>query len=92
MHATTTSTLDIDDAEHIVDTALMMANADKIAVWGYLMTQYNLKAGLRKFRDKAANVAITELHLHVMDTWAVMDTSKLTQKDKSKALSLMLLL
>ena len=93
MHATTTSTLDIDDAEHIVDTALMMANADKIAVWGYLMTQYNLKAGLMKFGDKAAHAAIMELtQLHVMDMWAVMDPSKLMQEDRSKASSLLLLL
>ena len=44
MHATTTSTLDIDDTEHIVNSALMATNTDKIAVWGYLMLQYNLKA------------------------------------------------
>ncbi len=93
MHATTTSTLDIDDTEHIVDTALTTTNADKIAVWGYLMTQYNLKARLRKFGDKATNAAITELtQLHVVDRWAVMDLSKLTREDRSKALSSFLLL
>ena len=80
MHATTTATLDIDDTEHIVDAALTTMNKDKIAIWGYSMTQYNLKTGLRKFGLKVTNAAITELstQLHVMDTRAVMNPSKLT--------------
>ena len=44
-------TLYIDDTEHIIDAALATTNKDEIAVWGYLMTQYNLKVGLRKYGD-----------------------------------------
>ena len=57
------------------------------------MTQYNLKAGLMKFGDKAAHAAIMELtQLHVMDMWAVMDSSTLTKEGRSKALSSLLFL
>jgi hypothetical protein len=62
-------------------------------VWGYLMTQYNLKPGLRKFGEKRAMAAMDELtQLHVMDTWTAMDPSKLSQEDRMRALSLLLFL
>ena len=62
-------------------------------VWGYLMTQYNLKPGLQKFRERGTTTAISELtQLHVMDTWSVMDPTKLTRDDRTKALSSLLFL
>jgi hypothetical protein len=62
-------------------------------VWAYLMTQYNLKPGLRKFGAKGTVAALDELmQLHVMDTWKAMDPPKLTWEDQMKALSLLLFL
>jgi hypothetical protein len=53
MHATTSSQMnlepEVDCAQHIADPKLMTKSKDKMKVWGYLMTQYNLKPGLRKF-------------------------------------------
>ncbi len=38
------------------------------------MTQYNLKAGLKKFGEKGTSAAMEELmQLHIMDTWKAMD-------------------
>jgi hypothetical protein len=48
MH-TTTATIKIHNAEHVVDKELMTMHEHEIAVWGYLMTQYNLKPGVSKF-------------------------------------------
>jgi hypothetical protein len=51
-------------------------------IWAYLMTQYNLKPGLRKFGARGVTAALDELmQLHVMDTWTAMDPSKLTRED-----------
>jgi hypothetical protein len=52
MHATTWSETapPIDDTEHTVDLELVTDSEDEMKVWGYLMTQYNLKPDLRKFR------------------------------------------
>jgi hypothetical protein len=62
-------------------------------VWGYLMTQYNLNPGLRKFGDKGAKAAMDKLtQLHIMDTWTAMDPLKITQEDHMGALSLLLFL
>jgi hypothetical protein len=73
MHATTTSDLNVDNITHQVDPELCATSEVEIAVWGYLMTQYNLKLGLRKFGERVATVAISELtQLHVMDTWTVL--------------------
>jgi len=69
MHATTSSNLNVDDTVHQVDPELHTTSEDEMAVWGYLMTQYNLKLGLRKFGEQGATAAISELtQLHVMDT------------------------
>ena len=47
----------IIDTDHVIDPELIAQNPDEVAVWGYLMTQYGLKAGLQNFgkrTDKAA--------------------------------------
>ena len=55
------------------------------------MPQYNLKPGLGKFGEQGETAAIFELtQFHVMDTWTVMDPTKLTREDRTKALSLLL--
>jgi hypothetical protein len=83
----------IDDTEHTVDPELVTDSEDEMKVWGYLMTQYNLKPGLRKFGEKGAKAAIDKLtQLHIMDTWTVMDPSKITREDRMRALSLLLFL
>ncbi len=75
MHVTT-GKVEVDTTEHAIDKELTANNKHKVAVWAYLMTQYNLKPGLRKFGKKGTAVAVTELtQLHVMDTWTVMDPS-----------------
>ena len=62
-------------------------------VWAYLMVQYNLKPGLRKFGHNGENAVDKELmQLHIMDTWAPMEVSKLSQEQQMRALSLLLFL
>lgn len=64
-----------------------------MAVWGFLMTQYNLKQGLQKFGKRGKKAAVLELkQLYIIDTWAVIDSGELTREDKAKALLLSLLL
>ncbi len=89
----TTATIKINNAEHVVDKELMTMHKHKIAVWGHLMTQYNLKPVLGKFGKKGADAAVSELtQLHVMDTWKVMDPSQLSREERAKALSSLLFL
>jgi hypothetical protein len=81
IHATTWSetTFAIDDTKHTINPELVTESEDEMKVWGYLMTQYNLKPGLRKFGEKRATAAMDELtQLHAMDTWTAMDPSKLS--------------
>jgi hypothetical protein len=76
-----------------IDSELRTTSKDEMAAWGYLTTRYKLKPGLRKFGECETTAAISELtQLHVMDTWTVMDPTKLTRDDKSKALSSLLFL
>ncbi len=73
----------VDDTEHTVDPELVTDLEDKMKLRGYLMTQYNLKPGLRKFGDKGTKAAMDKLtQLHIMDTWMAMDPSKITQEDR----------
>jgi hypothetical protein len=59
----------IDDTIHQWDEAMITTSEDEPKVWGYVMTQYNLKPGLRKFGSKGQMAAVKELtQLHVMDT------------------------
>jgi hypothetical protein len=85
MHATTwlETAPPVDDTEHTVDPELVTDSEDEMKVWGYLMIQYNLMPGLRKFGDKGAKAAMDELtQLHIMDTWMAMDPLKNTQEDR----------
>ena len=95
MHVTnyTQKEPEIDDTEHAVDPKLLTNSEDKMKVWGYLMTQYNLKPGLRKFGAKGQHAAIDKLtQIHAMDTWMAMDATKLSREDKMKTLSSLLFL
>jgi hypothetical protein len=83
----------VDDATHVNNPELVSSSEEEIMVWGYMMTQYNLKAGLRKFGDKEKMAVMEEMmQLHIMDTWKVMDPAKLSQEEQMQALSLLLFL
>jgi hypothetical protein len=59
----------IDDTINQWDKAMTITSKDELKVWGYVMTQYNLKPGLCKFGSKGQTAAVKELtQLHVMDT------------------------
>jgi hypothetical protein len=75
----------------MTDTALLTESEDKIKVWGYIMMQYNLKPGLRKFGAHGAAAAVKELtQFHIMDTWKPMHPSQLGQEEKMRTLLLLL--
>ncbi len=91
MHATTTRGIENDAMQPTVYPELNTDSKEEVAIWRYLMTQDNLKPGLRKFREQGIRAAVLELtQLHMMDTWAVMDPCSLTKEVKSKVLSLLL--
>ena len=78
----------INDVEHKQDLELITQSEDEMAVMKYLLTQYNLKAGLKHFVEKGIAAAKGELtQLHVMDTWVPEDPTMLSRDDKVKALS-----
>jgi hypothetical protein len=54
IHATTYTETEpeVDNTKHVVDPNLVTNLEEEMKVWGYLMTQYNLKPGLRKFEAK----------------------------------------
>ncbi len=57
------------------------------------MTQYNLKVGLQKLGERGATAAVDKLtQLHIMDTWMAMEPSKITCKDRVRALLSLLFL
>jgi hypothetical protein len=97
MHATTWSNVSllepqVDDTVHMMDPALITSLEDELKVWGYVMTQYNLEPGLRKFKVRGEKAAINKLtQLHVMDTWTAMDALRLS-REWLKALSSLLFL
>ncbi len=83
----------MDDTKHIVDKELVTQLEDELKVWGYIMTQCNLKPGLQKFGERGATMVVDKLtHLYVMDTWTAMDPSKITRADKVRVLSSLLFL
>ncbi len=83
----------VDKTVHRIDAELITKLEDEMKVWAYLMTQYNLKPGLRKFGARGATAALNELtQLHLMNTWTAMDLSKLMREDGMKALSSLLFL
>ena len=83
----------IDNTIHRVDKTLITTSEDELIVWGYVMTQYNLKPGLRKFGNRGQKAAVKELlQLHVMDTWTPMHADKLSQEQRMQALSSLLFL
>ncbi len=95
MLATTTGSgaLIVDDTIHRCDPNMTTTSMEEVQVWAYIMTQYNLKPGLRKFGSRGQTAAVSELtQLHVMDTWKPMFADRLSREEKMKALSSLLFL
>jgi len=83
----------INDTVHRIDTALTTTSEDELKVWGYVMTQFNLKPGLRKFGQRGQTAAVKELtQLHIMDTWTPLQAEKLLREQRIRALSSLLFL
>jgi hypothetical protein len=76
----------IDDATHKIDPKLCTTSQEEMMVWAYMMTQYNLKPGLRKFGVKELT------QLHIMDTWTPLEASKLSREQRMCTLSSLLFL
>jgi hypothetical protein len=73
----------VDNATHVNNPELISTSEEEMMVWEYMMTQYNLKAGLRKFGDKGIMAAMEEMtQLHIMDMWKAMNPAKLSRKSK----------
>ncbi len=82
-----------NDMMHNIDRDLCTTSENEMRVWAYLMVQYNLKPGLRKFGSRGEEAAVKELsQLHIMDTWTPMEARKLSRKQRMRALSLLLFL
>ena len=83
----------IDDATHKIDPKLCTTSQEEMMVWAYMMTQYNLKPGLRKFGARGVTAAVKELtQLHIMDTLMPLEASKLSREQRMHALSSLLFL
>ena len=66
---------------------------EELGVMAYILTQYNLKPGLRKFGTRGEKAALKEMtQLHIMDTWTPMDAGKLSREQRMRALSSLLFL
>ena len=73
----------LNAVEHDQDSELITQSEDEMAVMKYLLTQYNLKAGLKHFEEKGIAAAKGELtQLHVMDTWEPEDPAMLPRAGK----------
>jgi hypothetical protein len=84
----------IDNTIHTSNPKLVITDSkEEIKIWGYVMTHYNLKAGLRRFGDRGKTVEIEEMtQLYIMDMWKVMDSSDLSHEEWMQALSSLLFL
>ena len=68
--ATTTTVPEafVDDAIHQVDRVMCTTSEEELGVMAYILTQYNLKPGLRKFGIRGEKAALEEMtQLHIMD-------------------------
>ena len=79
--------------EHDQDSELVTHSKDEMSMMKYLLTQYNLKAGLKHFGEKGIAAAKGELtQLHVMDTWVPKYPTMISRAEKVKALSSLMFL
>ena len=91
----TTSKPFVDDMthRHQVDKVMCTTLEEELGVMAYLLTQYNLKPGLRKFGKRGEKATLKEMtQLHIMDTWTPIEAEKLLREQRMRALSLLLFL
>jgi hypothetical protein len=70
----------VNDVMHDINRDLCTSSEDEMRIWAYLMVQYNLKLGLRKFGSRGEEAAVKELsQLPIMDMWTPMEASKLSR-------------
>jgi hypothetical protein len=83
----------IKEAMHISNPELVLSSEEEVKIWGYMMTQYNLKAGLQKFGGRGKTAAMEEMtQLYIMDTWKAMDPAKQSWDEHMRVLSSLLFL
>ncbi len=83
----------VDDMTHQVDKVMYTTSQEELGVMAYLLTQYNLKPGLRKSGTQEEKAALKEMtQLHIMDTWTPMDAGKLLREQRMRALPSLLFL
>ena len=83
----------LNDVEHEQDSEIITQSEDEMAVMKYLLTQYNMKEGLKHFGEKGIAAAKGDLtQLHVMDTWVPEEPTMLSRAEKVKALSSLMFL
>ncbi len=83
----------LDDVMHQVERLMCTTSEEELGVMAYLLTQYNLKPGLRKFGAKGEKAALKEMtQLHIMDTWTPLEAHKLSREQRMRALSSLLFL
>ena len=83
----------LNDVEHDQDSELVTQLEDEMDVMKYLLTQYNLEAGLRHFKEKGIASAKGNLtQLHVIETWVPEDPTMLSRAEKVKAISYLMFL
>ena len=95
LFATTASTAapKVNETVYLYDKIMTTTSEEQLHLWAYIMTQYNLKPGLWKFRKRGQTAAVKELtQLHVMDTWRPIHAKKLSRDEKMKALLSLLFL
>ncbi len=73
----------VDGTMHAIDLKLCATSQEEMMVWAYIMTQYNLKPGLRKFGARGATAAVKELtQLHIIDTWTRWRSASYPESNK----------
>ena len=66
---------------------------EELGMMAYILMQYNLKPGLRKFGTRGEKAALKKMtQLHIMDMWTPMDAGKLLWEQRMRALSSLLFL
>ncbi len=64
-----------------------------VPVFEFIMTQYSLKAGLKKFGEQGEAAVTRELgQFHDMNVFLPMDPNRLTKKEKAEALASLIFL
>ena len=73
--------------EGAFDPEMVAKDDHEMDIFAFVMTQYSLRAALKKFGKGAEDAAMAEMkQLHVMDCWDVEDPAKLSREERARAL------